>query len=110
MSDVPGALADCVATLRPGGQLFIIDLDHGQEFFHRHAHDATHADDHDGVHHHGFRREHIADLLRAASLDDVAVSDAYTGVKDGEGEAAHGEQPAEPQEYTLFLARGVKPA
>ncbi len=54
--------------LRPGGRIALADLDTEDGSFH--------AADAEGIHHHGFDREGLADLVRAAGFTDVGFRTA----------------------------------
>lgn len=92
VGDVPAALNDVVAALRPGGQVALVDLDHDPQgrFHNNHL-------DFDG--HHGFSRAELSDWLTAAGLEQVRITTATELTKDVDG-VEH--------TFPLFLAVGVK--
>ncbi len=90
IDDVAGALASCAALLRPGGWLFVADLDEGQEFFH--AHLDTPID--------GFNRDGFVEALESVGLSDVTIDDGYVGSKPDHAD------PTITHTYTVFLASG----
>jgi ubiquinone/menaquinone biosynthesis C-methylase UbiE len=63
LEDTAGALGAILRLLRPGGRIALADLDTEDGSFH----DA----DAEGIHHHGFDREALADLARAAGFAGV---------------------------------------
>jgi ubiquinone/menaquinone biosynthesis C-methylase UbiE len=67
VQDTDAALAGMHRLLQPGGQIAAIDLDTEDGSFH--------SPDAEGVHHHGFDREHLADVTRRAGFTDVRVRD-----------------------------------
>ena len=68
LEDTPAALAAIHRLLRPGGWIALADLDTEDGSFH----DA----DAEGIHHHGFDRDTLADLARAAGFVDIAFRTA----------------------------------
>jgi cyclopropane fatty-acyl-phospholipid synthase-like methyltransferase len=84
--DVAGMLATFHALLVDGGFIAIADLD---------AEDGSFHTEDTGVHHHGFPREEIAGMARAAG---------FTGVSVIEASRLH-----KPQgDYSVFLLKGVR--
>jgi ubiquinone/menaquinone biosynthesis C-methylase UbiE len=75
--DTHAALAGMHRLLAPGGQVAAIDLDTEDGSFH--------SPDAEGVHHHGFDRDRLAELARAAGFTDVRVGDGHP--IDDEGRA-----------------------
>ncbi len=63
VEDTAEALGAVSRLLRPGGRIALADLDKEDGTFH-------HADA-EGIHHHGFSRESLADTARAAGFVDV---------------------------------------
>jgi ubiquinone/menaquinone biosynthesis C-methylase UbiE len=78
--------------LLPGGVVGIADLDAEDGYFH---------DDPTGVHHHGFDRKMVMDLLLDAGFFDCAAKTADTVVKGA---------PPVVREYPVFLITARKPA
>ena len=78
--------------LLPGGVIGIADLD---------AEDGSFHEDPTGVHHHGFDRKMIMDLLIEAGFSDCAAKTADTIIK--------GAHPV-VREYSVFLITARKPA
>jgi 2-polyprenyl-3-methyl-5-hydroxy-6-metoxy-1,4-benzoquinol methylase len=85
LPDVPAAFRQFAASLRPGGQVALADLDVEDGSFHE---DAA------GVHHQGFRREQIQGWLEEAGFHKVAVERAAETLKAG-------------RTYGIFLATGT---
>jgi ubiquinone/menaquinone biosynthesis C-methylase UbiE len=85
VQDTQAALAGMYRLLAPGGQVAAIDLDTEDGSFH--------SADAEGVHHHGFDRERLADLARGAGFADVRIGDGQP--IDDEGRA-----------YPMFLLTG----
>ncbi|WP_109473227.1 class I SAM-dependent methyltransferase [Ornithinimicrobium cavernae] len=71
--DLPTVLAGFAALLRPGGHVFVADLDREDGSFHQH--------DFDG--HHGFDRAELAAALEQAGFSQVRVTDCTTLLKEG---------------------------
>jgi predicted TPR repeat methyltransferase len=70
VEDTTAVLATVHGLLRQGGWMALADLD---------AEDGTfHDPDAQGIHHHGFAREHVEALARAAGFTDVATHDAMS--------------------------------
>jgi ubiquinone/menaquinone biosynthesis C-methylase UbiE len=67
VKDTRAALAGMSRLLAAGGQVAAIDLDTEDGSFH--------SPDAEGVHHHGFDREQLAELAREAGFTDVRVGD-----------------------------------
>lgn len=86
--DTTAVLATVFGLLRAGGWMALADLD---------AEDGTfHDPDAEGIHHHGFAREHVQDVARAAGFVDVATADAGEIDRDG-------------RPFPLFLLVGRRP-
>ena len=68
LEDTAGALGAILRLLRPGGRIALADLDTEDGSFHD--------PDAEGIHHHGFDREALADLARAAGFADVEFRSA----------------------------------
>jgi SAM-dependent methyltransferase len=68
LEDTAGALGAILQLLRPGGRIALADLDTEDGSFHD--------TDAEGIHHHGFDRDTLADLARAAGFVDVAFRTA----------------------------------
>jgi ubiquinone/menaquinone biosynthesis C-methylase UbiE len=77
VKDTRAALAGMHRLLAPGGQVAAIDLDTEDGSFH--------SPDAEGVHHHGFDREGLAELARGVGFTDVRVGDGHP--IDDEGRA-----------------------
>lgn len=77
VKDTRAALAGMHRLLAPGEQVAAIDLDTEDGSFH--------SPEAEGVHHHGFDRERLAELARAAGFIDVRVRDGHP--IDDEGRA-----------------------
>jgi len=77
VQDTDAALAGMHRLLQAGGQIAAIDLDTEDGSFH--------SPDAEGVHHHGFDREELAELTRRAGFTDVQVRDGSP--MDDEGRA-----------------------
>ena len=75
VEDTPAALAAIARLLRPGGRIALADLDTEDGSFH----DA----DAEGIHHHGFDRDALAGLARAAGFVDVQFRTATEIVHEG---------------------------
>jgi 2-polyprenyl-3-methyl-5-hydroxy-6-metoxy-1,4-benzoquinol methylase len=86
LADVPAAFRQFAASLRPGGQVALADLDVEDGSFHG---DAT------GVHHQGFRREQVRGWLEDAGFRGVQVALAAETTKAG-------------RTYSVFLATGTR--
>jgi ubiquinone/menaquinone biosynthesis C-methylase UbiE len=69
VKDTRAALAGMHRLLAPGGQVVAIDLDTEDGSFH--------SPEAEGVHHHGFDRERLAELARAAGFVEVRVGDGH---------------------------------
>ena len=69
VKDTRKALSGMRRLLAPGGQVAAIDLDTEDGSFH--------SADAEGVHHHGFDRERLAELARDVGLADVRVGDGH---------------------------------
>ena len=77
VADTAAALAGMYRLLAPGGQVAAIDLDTEDGSFH--------SADADGVHHHGFDRDRLAELAQRAGFTDVRIRDGQP--MDDEGRA-----------------------
>jgi ubiquinone/menaquinone biosynthesis C-methylase UbiE len=77
VADTGAALAGMYGLLGPGGQTAAIDLDTEDGSFH--------SPDAEGVHHHGFDRDRLAELARRAGFTDVRIGDGEP--MDDEGRA-----------------------
>jgi ubiquinone/menaquinone biosynthesis C-methylase UbiE len=77
VADTAAALAGMYRLLAPGGQVAAIDLDTEDGSFH--------SPDAEGVHHHGFDRDRLAELARRAGFTDVRIGDGQP--IDDEGRA-----------------------
>ncbi|EXJ17075.1 class I SAM-dependent methyltransferase [Imhoffiella purpurea] len=89
--DVAAMIERFADLLVPGGMLFLVDLDLEDGSFHA---------DHEGVCHHGFDRERIAEMLAAAGLEQVRVETAHRLVKpDTDGVE---------RRYSMFGASAVR--
>jgi cyclopropane fatty-acyl-phospholipid synthase-like methyltransferase len=86
--DIPALFAKFRSLLKPGGFIALADLDTEDGSFHT---------EDTGVHHHGFDREHLAGIARAAGFDDVATTTASV-LRKSQGE------------YPVFLLTGYRPA
>lgn len=73
--DTSAALAGMHRLLAPSGQVAAIDLDTEDGSFH--------SPDAEGVHHHGFDRERLAELARRAGFVDVRVGDGQPIDEEG---------------------------
>ena len=80
-------------SLKSGGWIAAADLD---------TEDGTFHPDSTGVHHHGFDREQLRDLLQRAGFVDIAMHDAHCFSKPGVG--------GKTREYSIFLATARKRA
>ncbi|AHF02439.1 methyltransferase type 11 [Marichromatium purpuratum 984] len=89
--DVGAMIARLAGLLVPGGTLFLVDLDCEDGSFHA---------DHEGVCHHGFDRERIAEMLVDAGLERIRVETAHRLVKP---DAAGVERT-----YSMFCASAVR--
>ena len=69
VQDTRAALEGMHRLLAPGGQVAAIDLDTEDGSFH--------SPDAEGVHHHGFDRERLAELARDVGFADVRVGDGH---------------------------------
>ena len=69
VKDTSAALAGMHRLVAAGGQIAAIDLDTEDGSFH--------SPEAEGVHHHGFDRERLAELARAAGFIDVRVGDGH---------------------------------
>ena len=69
VKDTRAALAGMHRLLARGGQVAAIDLDTEDGSFH--------SPEAEGVHHHGFDRERLAELARGAGFTDVRVGDGH---------------------------------
>jgi ubiquinone/menaquinone biosynthesis C-methylase UbiE len=69
VKDTHAALAGMLRLLAPGGQVAAIDLDTEDGSFH--------SADAEGVHHHGFDREWLADLARRVGFEDVRIGNGH---------------------------------
>ncbi len=69
VQDTSAALAGMLRLLALDGRVAAIDLDTEDGSFH--------SPEAEGVHHHGFDRERLADLARAAGFADVRVGDGH---------------------------------
>ena len=85
VEDTRAALAGMHGLLAPGGQVAAIDLDTEDGSFH--------SPEAEGVHHHGFDRERLAELARGVGFGDVRVGDGQP--IDDEG-----------RRYPMFLLTG----
>jgi ubiquinone/menaquinone biosynthesis C-methylase UbiE len=85
LEDTTAALAAIHRLLRPGGRLALADLDTEDGTFH--------SADAEGIHHHGFDRDDLGSLARAAGFADVTFRTA-TVIEDDGGR------------YPLFLLLG----
>jgi SAM-dependent methyltransferase len=88
LEDTAGALGAILRLLRPGGRIALADLDKEDGSFH----DA----DAEGIHHHGFDREDLAELVRAAGFVNVEFRTAT--------EIEH-----EDARFPVFLLLGRRP-
>jgi ubiquinone/menaquinone biosynthesis C-methylase UbiE len=77
VKDTRAALGGMHRLLAPGGQVAAIDLDTEDGSFH--------SPDAEGVHHHGFDRDRLAELARDAGFTDVCAGDGHP--IDDEGRA-----------------------
>ena len=77
VEDTQAALVGMHRLLAPGGQVAAIDLDTEDGSFH--------SPDAEGVHHHGFDRDRLAELARHVGFVDVRVGDGHP--IDDEGRA-----------------------
>lgn len=77
VKDTRAALGGMLRLLAPGGQVAAIDLDTEDGSFH--------SADAEGVHHHGFDRERLAELARSVGFEDVRVANGQP--IDDEGRA-----------------------
>ena len=77
VADTSAALAGMYRLLGPAGQVAAIDLDTEDGSFH--------SPDAEGVHHHGFDRDQLAELARRAGFADVRIGDGQP--IDDEGRA-----------------------
>jgi len=69
VKDTSAALAGMHRLVAAGGQIAAIDLDTEDGSFH--------SPEAEGVHHHGFDRERLSELARAAGFIDVRVGDGH---------------------------------
>jgi ubiquinone/menaquinone biosynthesis C-methylase UbiE len=69
VKDTSAALAGMHRLVGAGGQIAAIDLDTEDGSFH--------SPEAEGVHHHGFDRERLAEIARAAGFIDVRVGDGH---------------------------------
>lgn len=88
VKDTDAALAGMYRLLAPGGQIAAIDLDTEDGSFH--------SPEAEGVHHHGFDREDLGAVARAAGFTDVRVGDGHP--IDDEG-----------RRYPMFLLTARRP-
>jgi SAM-dependent methyltransferase len=75
LPDPAPALAAIACLVRPGGRIALADLDTEDGTFH----DA----DAEGIYHHGFDREAVADMARAAGFTEVELRTATEIERDG---------------------------
>jgi len=87
VEDTETTLRSIHAALLPGGRIGLIDLDEEDGSFHD--------TDQPGIHHHGFEREPLEALARAAGFVDVETRIVADLVRDG-------------RTYPLFLLTGTK--
>jgi SAM-dependent methyltransferase len=88
VSDTAALLRTLHAHLKPGGRLALADLDAEPGTFH--------PPEVDDVHHHGFDRDALAEVARAAGFEDVAFRTACTVFRE--------ERP-----YPVFLLTATRP-
>ena len=70
LADVPGVLTKFQQCLKPGGLIVLADLDEEDGTFHQ--------DNPEGVMHHGFNREKLADMLRNLGFSAIETSTVHT--------------------------------
>lgn len=87
IQDTAGILEKFFALLNPGGHLCVADLDEEDGMFHGHSAHPVH---------HGFEREALGKMVRAAGFSEVAFSDADTMQKEGADDGA-------VRTYSIFL-------
>jgi 2-polyprenyl-3-methyl-5-hydroxy-6-metoxy-1,4-benzoquinol methylase len=85
LEDTGAALSAIAGLLRPGGYLALADLDTEDGSFH--------SADAEGIHHHGFDRDRLGDLARAAGFDEVEFRTVVTIEDEG-------------RDYPIFLLVG----
>jgi 2-polyprenyl-3-methyl-5-hydroxy-6-metoxy-1,4-benzoquinol methylase len=85
LEDTGAALSAIAGLLRPGGYLALADLDTEDGSFH--------SADAEGIHHHGFDRDRLGDLTRAAGFDEVEFRTVVTIEDEG-------------RDYPIFLLVG----
>jgi SAM-dependent methyltransferase len=89
--DTAGLFKQWHELLLPGGSICFADLD---------AEDGSFHGDNTGVFHHGFKRDHLKNLLLSSGFRDVRDTTATSMIRDIEGKGK--------KEFPVFLIRAKK--